>query len=130
MSPFRRPGRPVPERRPHPDARIEAELQRIISLRATVARKESLIGQYQTEIDKLHAQLRTVSDRNMHGTLYGGGLKAHVLPLEQRVGSLQGEMRNLETEVGQVHDEIGKHIAELNDADLAYLNPYTQEGSR
>lgn len=122
MSLFRRSASSLPPRRPHPDARVEAELQRIISLRATAARKETLAGQYQSEIGTLHDQLREVSRKNMNGSLCGGGLTANVQPLERRVAGLQGEMRKLEAEVGQVHDEIGKRIEQLNDTDLAYLD--------
>jgi chromosome segregation ATPase len=113
---------PPPSRRPHPDARIEAELQRILSLRATAARKESQVGQYQNEIAKLHDQLRAISHKNMTGNLYGGGLTANTQPVERRVAGLQGEIRKLETEVSQVHDEIGKRVEQLSDTDLAYLD--------
>jgi len=120
MSPLRRHREPPP-RKPHPDARIEAELQRIISLRGSAARKEAQIGQYGAEVAKLHDQLRTASSKSMTGNLYGG-LTANVQPLERRVAALQGEMRKLEAEVGQVHDEIGKRIEQLHDTDLAYLD--------
>jgi chromosome segregation ATPase len=120
MSLFRRSKEPPP-RRPHPDARIEAELQRIISLRSTAARKESLIGGYGAEIGRLHDQLRTASRKNMDDNLYGG-FRANIEPIERRIASIQGEIRKLEAEVGQVHDEIGKRIELLNDTDLAYLD--------
>jgi hypothetical protein len=120
---FLRRSKEPPPRRPHPDARIEAELQRIISLRSTAARKESLIGEYGAEIGRLHDQLRAASRKNMDNNLYGGFL-ANIDPLERRVASLQGEMRKLEAEVGQVHDEIGKRIELLSDTDLAYLDSH------
>lgn len=112
MSLFRRAA-PVPaERRPHPDPRVEAELQRIISLRKAIARKEADLDQIQVMVAKLRHDAKNAPNL---GSTYGKGGR-----LEQ-IRDYQQETEDLEAEVTGLHDEIAKRITALSDTDVAYL---------
>lgn len=108
MRPFRRRGR-VPPRQPHPDARIEAELQRVISLRRAVARKETLL-------DKDHRDIGVMRRKLRHDGASGSApmWAAHA-------EELQSEAAGLEAEIAKLHDEIAERISRLDDSDLAWL---------
>jgi predicted nucleic acid-binding Zn-ribbon protein len=99
----------APERQPHPDARVEAEFQRILSLRKAVARKEEQLSQNQANI----AHIRNMTTRHP-------GYDGHALRLRQ-IEALQREIPGLEAEVVRLHDEIAERIAAITDTDLAYL---------
>jgi predicted nucleic acid-binding Zn-ribbon protein len=107
---FRR--RHAPPRQPHPDPRMEARLQRIVALRESAARKGDLSRQYAGEIGKLSKGYR---NRAFNGYPASAG------DLERRLNALQGELRQVEAEIGRIHDEIAARTAELSDTDLAYL---------
>lgn len=58
---FRRKRAEPPDRRPHPDPRVEAELQRIVSLRRTVARREETATTAAKEAAEADRQSRRIS---------------------------------------------------------------------
>jgi hypothetical protein len=102
-----------PARKPHPDPRIEAELQRIISLRKTVARKEELLAGDHLQITRMRERLsrRPTWDA--------------ATPVRQQIDGLLAETQTLEREVTQLHDDIAGRIAKLDDTDLAWLEDET-----
>ena len=97
-------------RRPHPDARIEAELQRILSLQKAILRKDELLAADHQQI----ADLRHTVTR--HPTWDGD------LSRRERIAELLAEADDLEAEVAKLHDDIAARISALSDTDLAYLN--------
>jgi predicted nucleic acid-binding Zn-ribbon protein len=99
----------APDRRPHPDARVEAELQRIVTLRRAVSRQERLIEQNLQQIDALR-------DKARNNAAYIAGENA-----ERMAKALVKENSGLETEISNLHDRIDERIAKLTDTDLAYL---------
>jgi adenosyl cobinamide kinase/adenosyl cobinamide phosphate guanylyltransferase len=101
--------RKTTERQPHPDPRTEAELQRIISLRLSVARKEGLIERDLLEIDKLRTTYRQKANWSSSERW------------RQQADELSAEVQRLEAEVVAAHEEIGKRIDELSPADRSYL---------
>lgn len=102
----------LPSRGPHPDPRMEARLLRIVALRESAARKEALSRQYADEIGELSKAYRKQA---------GLGERASAADMETRLKDLQQEARQLESEIGAVHEEIAARTAELSDTDLAYL---------
>ena len=109
MSLFRRAAPAPPPRRPHPDPRVEAELQRIISLRKAIARKEDLAARNH---DQIAALRETVAK---HPTWSGH------LDRQEQIVTLLEETGDLDAEVTGLHDEIAKRITALSDTDIAYL---------
>lgn len=99
-------------RRPHPDPRTETRLQRIIALRESADRKSTLIGQYTTEIGKLSNAYRSETVNSYH---------SNAAKLESRLKDLQAEIRQLETEIDGIHEDIARRTAELSETDLSYL---------
>jgi hypothetical protein len=110
VSLFRRSPSPLPERKPHPDARIEAELQRIISLRKVIARKEAQLEQNAEGIERIRNVMR------------GNSGSAWNSPRAREADALQRESAQLEAEVTKLHDEIAERIAARDDTDLAWLD--------
>jgi chromosome segregation ATPase len=108
---FRRNRAPEP-RRPHPDPRTETRLQRIIALRESAARKSTLISQYATEIGNLSSVYRSE---------VVNGYISNAAKLESRLKDLQAEIRQLETEIDDTHENIAERTAELSETDLSYL---------
>lgn len=97
-------------RRPHPDARVESELQRIISLRNAVARKEN---QLESNDDNLR-RLRNIMRANS-GSDYTGERIA-------QIDGLQQDSARLEAEIIALHDEIAARVAKIDDIDLVFLD--------
>jgi uncharacterized coiled-coil DUF342 family protein len=96
-------------RRPHPDPRVEAELQRILSLRKAITRKEDLAGRNHQQITALR---QTVAK---HPT-WDGTRQRH-----EQIDALLNETDDLDGEITELHDEIAKRITALSDTDVAYL---------
>ena len=107
----RRPVTAPPPRQPHPDGSIEVQLQRILSLRLAVARKEALLASDQQQLRGLREK---VAD---HPTWDG-----HHERLTQ-IQVLLDEMAGLEADVAQLHDDIAAHADKLSQIDLSYLDP-------
>jgi Mg2+ and Co2+ transporter CorA len=108
MPAFRR-RKEQPARNPHPDARIEAELQRIISLRKAVTRKEELLASD-------HEQIAGMRERVSRRPTWDAAQ-----PVKQQIADLLAETQTLELQITQLHDDIAARIAKLDDADLAWL---------
>lgn len=112
MRPPSRCARPTPTPGSRPGSRIEARLQRIISLREAAGRQGDLARQYAGEIAKLSGEYRKQAS-----SIWSWPAEN----LEQRIKSLQRDIRTLEEEVSRINDEVIKHTAELDDTDLSYL---------
>jgi hypothetical protein len=102
--------RKPPPRKPHPDAQVESELQRILSLRRAIGRKESLIRQDAEDLRKIRTVIRRYA-----GADFNRARKADA-------DVLVGEMASLEAEVTKLHDEIAARVSTLHDSDLAWLD--------
>lgn len=103
------------ERRSHPDPRKEAILQRIMSLRAAVARKEALAAADQAAVLKLR---RRISRRT-------ASLSAP--DWRRQAERLLAEIKTLDGEIAAAHEEIGQWMDKVDDLDLAWLHR-SQEG--
>lgn len=100
---------PAAERKPHPDARVEVELQRIISLRKVIARKEDLLASD-------HKQLDALRDTVTRHPTWDGHTRR-----QQQIRTLLDETQVLDAEVAKLHDDIAARVSVLTDTDLAYL---------
>ena len=98
-----------PAREPHPDPRIEAQLQRILSERRMIAGKEELIERDRAEI----AMLRAVITKHPNWD----GLKRR----QDQVAVLLAEIHATEAEILRLHDEIEARIDKISDPDLTAL---------
>jgi seryl-tRNA synthetase len=98
-------------RHPHPDAVVEAQLQRILSLRKLVALKEELAARDYEEIRQLRHKFRK------RILVDGHGAQACL----KQANSLQEEVKVLADEIARAHDEIAALTRELNETDLAWL---------
>ena len=101
-----------PPRRPHPDARIEAELQRIISLRSSIARQEEAAAHAAAEAERADREAGRVEK---HGTQHADGYA-------QRAQEFRAIAAQAEAEITAMHDKIANRIAALNDDDLLWLD--------
>jgi cell division protein FtsB len=107
---FRGKKRPVvPVRQGHPVARIEAEFQRIVSLRREVARLED-------ELDYNQKLLKRMSDDMLDYT--GTILKES----RREVDTVQDRQLVLRTQVRELHEQIAKAIEPFSDDDLLFLD--------
>lgn len=103
--------RKTPERKPHPDARVEADLQQIIALRRLADRKQSSLDDLQEDIRRCRSLARAEAG-------YKAGREATAM-----ADKLQDEtMPRIEAEVQAMQDQIRKAIEPMNDTDLAYLD--------
>ena len=96
-------------REPHPDPRIEAELQRILSLRLMISGKEALIVRDHEQVASLRARLA----RHPHWN-------AASYQREQ-VDRLLEEIGGIEAEILTLHDEIKARLDLISDVDLTAL---------
>jgi chromosome segregation ATPase len=104
---FRR--KAAPPRLPHPDPRVEAELQRIISLRRALDRREAQLDADTDSVRILRRRLRRDADAG------------EVPQWQQQIADLREEIERLEAEVAGLHDQVEKRIGTLDDTDLTYL---------
>jgi hypothetical protein len=104
----RKPAAP-PVRQGHPNARIEAEFQRIDSLRRDVARKETELDAAQLEIPRL----RRKGGKNWDPD------KAKVA--RRQADALEARLPVLAAEITELHDQIAKAIEPFDDDDLLFL---------
>jgi DNA topoisomerase VI subunit B len=108
MGLFRRdktPPPPPPERIPHPDGRIEAELQRVLALQRSAQRVESRLEAIHARVEDLEA----TAARKMSGSPSAAHDLLSMRPM------LQAEARALEESLPALHDEIAKRLAGLGD---------------
>lgn len=103
--------RPEKSRQPHPDPVVEAQLQRILSLRNLVALKEELAARDYKEIRLLRRKFRK------RIIIDGDAAQACL----RQADALQAEVKVLADEIVRAHDEIAALTRELNETDLAWL---------
>lgn len=96
-------------RRPHPDPRIEAQLQRILSMQAMIARQHELITRDHEQITSLRAKV----EKRPHWT--------RAPDQRKQVERLLAEIRQVEAEILKLHDKIEARMNEISDADLSAL---------
>lgn len=106
-------GKRARERRPHPDPRIEAELQRIISLRRQIGRYEESAATAAREASEADRQSRRVS---YHGPQTAAGYVG-------RAEDLRKVAAEADEKITALHEEIAKRISALSDEDLLWLDP-------
>jgi predicted nucleic acid-binding Zn-ribbon protein len=101
---FRKPPPPaLPARVPHPDGRVEAELQRVMALQRQVARTEARVGDINRELNLLAQKIRVnYGSSGMHD-------------LTSLSATLREERDALEAELAPLHDEISKRLADLGE---------------
>jgi hypothetical protein len=110
MSPLRRQPPPQPQRTPHPDSRVEAELQRVLSI-------QRAIGRIERRIEDIRVQRLILEE--LAARRYNGGSTHIADELARQSGILREERDALEAELPLMHDEIAKRLAELGDDALA-----------
>ena len=96
---------------PHSDSRVEAEFQRILSLRRSAGRIEDRLE------DVIRAQTTLDGERRRHA----GSSLTTVANLTAQATELREERRELESSIGALHDEISERLADLGD-DALLLN--------
>lgn len=115
-------------RTPHPDPRVEAELQKILMLRRMINGYETHIDHYAHVVDNAQQEIDDAI-RN-HGRNSGSLAYISAEQLQQiiKVGERQASraeerMSALRGEARHVQEEIAELIAKLSDTDLAFLEP-------
>ena len=99
----------APVREPHPDPRIEAQLQRILSIRTMITGKEALVARDRDEIARMRATMAKHPNREGHHRR------------REQIEALQAEIADAEAEVLKLHDDIEARLGEIADADLTAL---------
>ena len=106
----RRP-RPSPAREPHPDPRVEVQLQQILSLRRSADRNERLLDGHHDN----HARLAATVAK--HPTWDG-----HRQRLAE-IDRLNGEIARLNLETAELHAQAQELCAKVGGDDLMWLEP-------
>ena len=99
----------APARQGHPNPRIEAEFQRIVSLRRDIARKEA-------ELDYAHAKIRELRELAARHPSYGSAK-----PATKQADAMEARLPVLASEITELHDQIAKAIEPFDDEDLLFL---------
>ena len=100
---------------------MERDLQRIRSLRDRAAGKEGQLAEHREEIALLHEAMR-VTHRKLASSAWGRVPAKDALDRQAaQERDLRGEVRRLEAEVDQVHDDIAARMDKLAPSDLSYL---------
>lgn len=123
-----RQNRQTIRRTPHPDPRVEAELQKILMLRRMIDGYEAHIHHYAHVVEDAQQAIDDAMlnhGRNSESLAY---ITAEQLQQIIRVGECQvsraeERMSALRSEARHVHEEIAELIAKLSDTDLAFLEP-------
>jgi uncharacterized coiled-coil DUF342 family protein len=104
---FRR--RRAPDRRPHPDPRSEARIQRVLSLQRAAARKETGLDDLGEAVHQLREVARVdAGDRRGDSCL-------------KQITQIAKEQDELQAEIAKLHDEIAERLAALSDEELLYV---------
>jgi hypothetical protein len=101
------PRRKTQAREPHPDARVEAQLQHVLSLYRAASRTEDRLADITREQQKLEYAYRS-----------SGGDRVYSAQSAQ----LRSERENLESFISRQHEEITKYLVSLGE-DALYLGP-------
>jgi aminoglycoside phosphotransferase (APT) family kinase protein len=94
---------PVPARVPHPDGRVEAELQRVLSMRRAAGRIETRLGDI----------LRTLREVDADRFRHSGGNEVRAQSLARFAEELRGERVKLEAELPALQEELSERLAAL-----------------
>lgn len=104
----------------HPDARVELELQRVLSFQDAITRYERLIAEYRKQMtDARDEEADFGANYRIDGidSIYKRGMEAQ----RTRIAAAEDGMRNAEEAIGLLHDQIAELTAKLNETDLSFL---------
>lgn len=123
-----RQSRQTIRRTPHPDPRVEAELQKILMLRRMVDGYEVHIHRYAHVVDNAQQAIEDAMlnhGRNSESLAYISAeqLQQIIEVAERQVSGAEERMSALRGEARHVQEEIEELIAKLSDTDLAFLEP-------
>lgn len=112
-----------PARQPHPDGRIELQLQHIIGCQDAIRRYELLIAEYRAHINSASDELDRDGDelRNHPGKSQQAAFDKSASVQQARIKIAAEGITAAEASITAQRDEISKLTAELSDTDLAYL---------
>lgn len=108
------PSRALPGRTPHPDSRVEAELQRILSMQRAAERAERRLEDIRAQRAGLES---SAARRNNSGE---GAIARHLLSQSE---GLRAEAVTLEAGLPALHDEIAVRLADLGEDALMLYGP-------
>lgn len=116
----------APVRQPHPDPRIELELQRILSARAVIARAEERIALSHMEIESARDQ-QDYASSHLRTNSYRGDPELRVYEAQmraqrERIAGTAGSISDAEQLIAAMYDQIAELTAKLADVDLTYLD--------
>jgi hypothetical protein len=111
MGIFRNTQPPPAERKPHPDSRVEAELQRVLALQRAITRTEARLKNVRDAQWRVDEDLRE----------YAG--QSPVQDLAKQAGELRKERADLEASLLPMHEEIARRLADLGDYALYLYGP-------
>jgi hypothetical protein len=97
---------PVATRKPHPDPRVEAQLQYILSLYAAVSRTSQRIADI------------TKAQKKLDGILRRNAGSSDTYTRQNQANELRDERARLEQSVRELHEQITTRLAALGDDDL------------
>lgn len=99
-----------PPRDPHPNARVEVQLQQVISLRTAAARNEATLDQHA-------AAVRRLTEMTTDHPTYDGHLR-RISEIER----VNREITRLNRETAELHGQVAEICAKLSDDDLLWLD--------
>ena len=108
---FSRRPRPSPPREPHPDPRVEVQLQQVLSLRRAAGRNEQVL-------DGHHARHASVTDTAARHPTWDGHLRRLA-----EIGRINAEIARLNAETAELHAQVQELCAKVSDDDLLWLEP-------
>jgi hypothetical protein len=114
----------VPERKPHPDGRIELKLQRVASLQQAVQRQVALVKDYRLQMVSARDEQENHGHRLRNSNEGQPAREAYQLGMaeqEKRMAMAQAGIATAEETIEALHEQIAKLTAELSDSDLAWL---------
>ena len=107
----RAPQPPSPSRTPHPDPRVEVQLQQLPSLRRAAERNERLLDEHhsnQAHVSRAIAR-NSGSDCNPERA--------------REIDRLSHEIGRLNAETAELHAQVQELCAKVSDEDLLWLDP-------
>jgi hypothetical protein len=114
----------TPERQPHPDSRIELQLQRIIGHQRAITRYEDLVAEYREQLnaasdeqDSHSHRLRNSNEGDSARSAFELGMQAQLARME----FAEAGIAKAEQAIADEHETIIKLSAELSDTDLSFL---------
>jgi hypothetical protein len=108
------PPPPAPERTPHPDSRVEAELQRVLSMQRAAERIERRLD----DIRGRRSELEDSASRRANS-----GSSSIAKRLMEQSAELRKERDDLEAQLPAMHDEISRRLAALGEDALMLYGP-------